>query len=190
MPKGAKKPYIKSSNLPIDKGKLAKTLKLKLDQKKSDLIAYIAAANPEIEHLKDQIAYLKGKAGIKVKQLEDGTKVFPFFPTHRIKTLQGSIGTVTSSTTTRVHFTLDKGKKSWAKPEDLVSIQKLARQTGTPEQQIPGFIQAGNNESDNKPDDESDDDSPWDSDTEETIRLCLENSGDHEREPEGESESD
>ena len=153
------------------------------------MIAYIAAANPEIEHLKDQIAYLKGKAGIKVKQLEDGTKVFPFYPTHRIKTLQGSIGIVTSSTTTRVHFTLDNGKKSWAKPEDLVSIHKLARRTGPPEQPIPGFIQA-NDESDDEPDDESDDESPWDSETEETIRLCLENSGDHERGPEGESESD
>ena len=183
MPKGAKKSYKKSSNLPINKAKLAKTLKLKLDQKKSDLTTYIAAANPEIEHLKAQIAYLKRKAGIKVKQLEDGTKVFPFFPAHRIKTLQGSIRTVTSSTTTRVHFTLEDGKKSWAKPEDLVSLQKLAKQTGgTPEQQIPGFLPARNDESDDEPDDESDDELPWDPDTEETIRLCLENSGDHERE--------
>ena len=108
-----------------------------------------------VKHLQDQITFLE-KGSRKIIRLDNGTEVIPIFPTDRVKTAEGLTGTVTRSTLTRVDLTFDDGKKSWRKPENLLSLQKCARSSGgPPKKKVAAFAQAQNDESDDSSDEET-----------------------------------
>ena len=94
------------------------------------MVTHTAAYRRQIvKHLQDQITYLE-KGSRKILRLDNGTEVIPIFPTDQVKTAEGFIGTVTRSTLTRVDVTFDDFKKSWRKPENLVSLVKFGKPAG------------------------------------------------------------
>ena len=148
---------------------------------------YTAATNREIEHIEEQIVYLE-RGSLTVKRLDDGSEFIPFFPTHIVKTLDGSIGTVTYSTATTVNITLTNGTKTWSKPKNLKHLRGFAKRSGPVERQVAAFAQAENQESNGSSDEEE---SHWDPALAELIRLVNQSNGegDHDQ-SEYETESD
>ena len=93
---------------------------------------------------------------IQIVRRDDGTQAVPIFPADRVKTVEGLTGTVTRSTLTRVDITFNDGKKSWRKPENLVSLEKFAKSTGgLPKKKVAAVAQGQNSDSDDSSDEES-----------------------------------
>ena len=150
MPKGDKKSYKKPPKHPTDQGKLIQALKLEVQQQKNDLVTHTAEKRRQIvKHLQEQITFLE-EGSRKIIRLNDGTQVIPIFPTDRVKTAEGLTGTVTRSSLTRIDIAFDDGKKSWRKPENLVSLhQKCSKSSGgPPKKKVAAVAQARDNDSD------------------------------------------
>ena len=221
MQNGPNHPLYESSYCTIDIGELLATLQASLDQKTSDLQAYIveiqelnrratlrsaqasesatelaqeeatkyaADTNREIDHIEQQIVYLE-RGTLTIQRNDDGSERIPFFPTQVVKTLDGSIGTITYSTATKANITLTDGTKTWSKTKNLKHLNGFAKRSGPVERQVAAFAQAQDPDSNDSSDEEE---SHWNPALAQALRLVDEGNGDaeHNQFDENETESD